>query len=247
MLINTKDTHELTHFKKLSTHWWEGEGPFKQLHNINPFRLSFLKEKAGLHFGLPEQDPKPLRGLRILDVGCGGGLLCEPLARLGADITGIDVIEENIHIAKAHAEQMGLSISYLSSSVEHLPKGLPLFDIVIASEVIEHVTDYKSFLEACVTRLKPHGGLMITTFNRTLKSYLFGILAAEYVLRWAPRGTHSWDKFRSPQDLSRVLVSHGFDNQEVTGLSFSPLRGWSFSSSTDVNYFLWAGRVNPQG
>lgn len=246
MNFHKNDIDELSHFKNLSRHWWEGQGPFAQLHAINPFRLAFLKEKTGIHFGLLEHDLNPLQGLRILDVGCGGGLFCEPLARLGAEVVGIDPTQENITIAKAHAEGMGLPITYLPCDIEELPEDLLLFDVLIASEVIEHITDHESFLKACVARLKPHGGMMVTTFNKTLKSYLLGIIAAEYVLRWAPRGTHSWDKFRSPQDLSRTFSSLGLTNQHITGLSYSPLGGWAFSSSTDVNYFLWASRDSSQ-
>lgn len=243
MTLNTQNTAELNHFKNLSAHWWEGQGPFEQLHAINPLRMAFLKEKVEIHFKRPEKDPQPFQGLRILDVGCGGGILCEPLARLGADVTGIDPVQENIDVAKDHAEGMGLSITYLPCGVEDLPADLPLFDVVVASEIIEHVVDPQGFLEACAARLKPHGAMLVTTFNKTLKSYLLGIVAAEYVLRWAPRGTHSWDKFISPQDLSRILSSFGLGNQDITGLSFSPLKGWALSASTDVNYFLWAGRA----
>lgn len=246
MKHNLTDKNELNHFKNLSSHWWDAQGPFDQLHAINPLRIAYIKEKVGIHFRRSEGDPKPLQGLRVLDVGCGGGLLCEPLARLGAEVTGIDPVQENIHIAKAHAEAMDLPITYLSRRVENLPVDLPLFDLVIASEIIEHITDHQNFLKGCVARLASHGGMIVTTFNKTLKSYLLGILAAEYVLKWAPRGTHSWDKFVPPQDLSRILSSFGLGDQDITGLSYSPLRGgWCFSSSTDVNYFLWAGRTAP--
>lgn len=187
-----------------------------------------------------------LQGLRVLDVGCGGGILCEPLARLGAEVTGIDPVPESIEIAREHAAGMGLPITYLPCGVEDLPPDLPLFDAIIASESIEHVPDHHGFLKACTAHLKPHGGMIVTTFNKTLKSYLLGILAAEYVLRWAPRGTHSWDKFISPQDLSQLLSSFGLGDQELTGVAYSPLkRSWEFSHSTDVNYFLWAGRGKP--
>lgn len=233
------NTDELTHFQNLSAHWWDMQGPFAQLHAINPLRIAFLKDKIGAHFRRSDQS---LQGLRILDVGCGGGVFCEPLARLGAEVTGIDPVEENIAAAKAHAEGVGLWVTYLTSHVEDLPQDTPPFDVIIASEVIEHIDDQRGFLEACVARLAPHGGMMVTTFNKTLKSYLLGIVAAEYVLRWAPRGTHSWEKFLPPEELSRMLSSFGLGEQEVTGLFFSPLRGWRFSSSTDVNYFLWAGR-----
>lgn len=247
MALNTRDMAELDHFKKHSSHWWAGQGPFEQLHAITPLRMAFLKEKVAIHFRRSENDPKPFQGLRILDVGCGGGLLCEPLARLGADITGIDPVEENITTAKAHAEAMGLTPTYLSCGIENLPDDVPPFDVIVASEIIEHVIDPQGFLAACVGRLKPHGGLFVTTLNKTLKSYLLGIVIAEYVLRLAPRGTHSWNKFISPQDLSCHLSSLGLGDQEISGISFSPLRGeWELSSSTDVNYFLWAGRASSQ-
>lgn len=243
MTFHTSDINELNHFKKLSPQWWETSGPFEQLHAITPLRVKFLKEKISLHFKLSEEERTPFKGLRILDVGCGGGLLCEPLARLGAEVTGIDPVQENIDIAKAHAEEMGLFVSYLSCGIEDLPQDFPSFDVIVASEIIEHVINPQEFLEACVVRLKPHGGIFVTTFNKTLKSYLLGILVAEYVLKWAPRGTHSWDKFMSPQNLSRTLSSLGLGDQEISGLFFSPLkREWELSSSTDVNYFLWASR-----
>jgi 2-polyprenyl-6-hydroxyphenyl methylase/3-demethylubiquinone-9 3-methyltransferase len=205
--------------------------------------MAFIKEKVGLHFNIPENALKPFQGLRILDVGCGGGLLCEPLARLGAEVVGIDPVEESIEVARHHAAQMNLSPMYLPCSIEDLPENLPLFDVIIASEIIEHVTDPHAFINACVARLKPSGGMVLTTFNKTLKSYLLGIVAAEYVLGWAPRGTHSWNQFISPQDLSQLLSSVGLGDQELTGVAFSPFkREWVFSASTDVNYFLWAGR-----
>lgn len=244
MIYQTQDRNELDHFKSLSSHWWDSYGPFEQLHAITPLRMAFIKEKAGLHFRRSENNLKPFQGLRILDVGCGGGILCEPLARLGAEIVGIDPVAESIEIAKRHATGMGLPITYLSCGIEDFPEDIPLFDVVIASEIIEHITDYQAFMRACVARLKPHGGMMVTTFNKTLKSYLLGIIAAEYVLQWAPRGTHSWDKFVPPQDLSHILSSFGLGNQELKGISYASLkRKWTFSSSTDVNYFLWAGRT----
>lgn len=243
MLSHQHNKNELDHFQSLSSHWWDFEGPFKQLHVLTPLRMAFVKENIGVHFRRPKNTLKPFQGLRILDVGCGGGILCEPLARLGAEVTGIDPVAESIEIAKTHAEGMGLSITYLPCSIEDLPENLPLFDVVIASEIIEHVIDPHDFLRACTAHLKPHGGMMVTTFNKTLKSYLLGVVAAEYVLNWAPRGTHSWNKFISPQDLSQLLSSFGLGNQELAGVAYSPLKGkWDFSPSTDVNYFLWAGR-----
>ncbi|MBI2707741.1 MAG: bifunctional 2-polyprenyl-6-hydroxyphenol methylase/3-demethylubiquinol 3-O-methyltransferase UbiG [Proteobacteria bacterium] len=245
--MNTRDPLELAHFKNMSSTWWDEKGPLRLLHRITPQRVAFIKEKVGVYFRIPEDSLKPFHGLRILDVGCGGGILCEPLARLGAEVTGIDPLEENIALAKAHAKAMDLSITYLSHTIEELPQNLSSFDVIIASEIIEHVKDQDGFLKACVDRLSPDGGLVVTTFNKTLKSYVLGIIAAEYILNWAPRGTHSWEKFISPEVLSQKLKTLGLGLQEITGLRFSPLSGeWGFSSSTDVNYFLWGARcLNP--
>ncbi len=243
MNVNTQDLKELNHFKVLSSCWWDIQGPFKILHAITPLRMAFIKDRVGVHFRQPEISLRPFQNLRILDVGCGGGLLCEPLARLGAEVTGIDPLEENILVAKNHAEAMGLSITYLSCAIEDLPQGLPLFDVIIASEIIEHVVHEDDFLKAIMAQLSLQGGVIVTTFNKTLLSFALGIVAAEYILKWAPRGTHSWKKFVTPQTLSQKLNNFGFGNQEITGLNFSPLRGgWHLSSSTYINYFLWASR-----
>ena len=243
MTLNTRDPAELNHFKSLSSCWWDESGPFQILHAITPLRMDFIKEKVGVYFACPEASLKPFQGLRILDVGCGGGLLCEPLARLGADVTGIDPLEENIAVAKDHAHAMGLSITYLSHTAEDLPEDFSSFDVVVASEIIEHVINPDGFLKACVKHIKPKGGMIVTTFNKTLKSYFLGILLAEYVLKWAPRGTHSWEKFIPPEDLSRKLSSLGLGKQEITGLCFSPLTNtWYLSPSTDINYFLWSAK-----
>jgi len=238
--MNTCDANELHHFKHFSSTWWDERGPFRVLHTITPLRVAFIKEMAGVYFRIPEATPKPFQGLRILDVGCGGGILCEPLARLGATVVGIDPLEENIGHAKAHGTAMGLSITYLAHALEALPREFHSFDIVIASEIIEHVKNPDDFLKMCTERLRPGGGLVVTTFNKTLKSYLLGIVVAEYLLKWAPPGTHSWEKFISPESLSQKLKPLGFNRQEIRGLQFFPLRGeWGFSPSTDVNYFLW--------
>jgi 2-polyprenyl-6-hydroxyphenyl methylase / 3-demethylubiquinone-9 3-methyltransferase len=243
MTLNTRDTAELDHFKSLSSTWWDEGGPFRILHAITPLRMAFIKENIGVHFRLPEISSRPFKGLRILDIGCGGGLLCEPLARLGAEVTGIDPVEENTSIAQNHAKVMELPVTYLACAIEDLPHDLPPFDVIIASEIIEHVADPDGFLRECAKHLSPRGGMVVTTLNKTLKSYLLGIIAAEYVLGWAPRGTHSWEKFIIPQDLSQKLKEFGLGNQALTGLRFTPLSGdWCLSSDTDVNYFLWAGR-----
>lgn len=243
MTFNTRNTAELEHFKIHSATWWDEKGPFQALHDITPLRMSFIKEKVCVHFNIKEKTSLPLKGLRILDVGCGGGLLCEPLARLGANVTGIDPVKENIKVAKMHAKEMGLKITYLASAVEDLPIDMPAFDVVIASEIIEHVDHPDAFLKACSACLAPQGGMVVTTFNRTFKSHLLGIVAAEYILRWAPLGTHTWEKFITPEELSKKLASFGLGNQEMIGVGFSPFtRHWEFTPSLDVNYFLWAGR-----
>lgn len=243
MAPNTRNKTELEHFKAHSGTWWDEAGPFKVLHDITPLRMSFIKEKVGIHFNLKDNATHPLKGLRILDVGCGGGLLCEPLARLGATVVGIDPVEENIKVAEAHAKEMGLKISYLACAVEDLPADTPPFDVVVASEIIEHVDHPDAFLKACAVHLAPRGGMVVTTFNRTFKSYVLGILVAEYILRWAPVGTHTWEKFITPEEMSQKLASLGLGIQEVLGISFSPHnRDWEFTSSLDMNYFMWAGR-----
>ncbi len=243
MSVDTRDSIELGHFKNLSSTWWDEQGPFQTLHAITPHRMAFIKEKISIHFRCSDISLQPLEGLRILDVGCGGGLLCEPLARLGAKVTGIDPLEDNIFSAKKHAEAMGLSINYHPWAIEDLPQDFSPFDVVIASEMIEHVVHPDDFLKVCVKHLKSQGAMIITTLNRTLKSYILGILAAEYILGWAPRGTHSWKKFITPEDLSQKLKNLGLNHQDISGLYFSPLqREWRLGPFTDVNYFLWAAR-----
>lgn len=242
MTLNTQNKAELEHFKTYSATWWDEMGPFRILHDITPLRMGFIKDKVCIHFNIKDNATHPLKGLRILDVGCGGGLLCEPLARLGANVTGIDPVKENINVAKRHAKEMGLKITYFDCAVEDFPSNTPPFDVIIASEIIEHVDHPDAFLKACADLLAPQGGMVVTTFNRTFKSYFLGIVAAEYILKWAPSGTHTWEKFMKPEELSKKLVSLGLGNQEMTGVRFSPFtRHWEFSSSLDVNYFLWAG------
>lgn len=243
MALNTRNQAELDHFKDHSSTWWDETGPFHVLHAILPLRVAFIKEKIGIYLQRGETSSTPLKGLRILDVGCGGGIFCEPLARLGANVTGIDPVEENILFAQKHAKDMGLKIDYLPCAVEDLPTNIPPFDVIVASEIIEHVDHPEEFLKACVEHLAPQGGMFVTTLNKTLKSYLLGIIAAEYILRWVPRGTHKWEKFVDPEDLGRMLKKLGLGAQEMTGVTFSlSSRCWEFTPSLDVNYFLWASR-----
>lgn len=241
--MDTRDFSELIHFKGLRDEWWNPNGSFKVLHQVTPCRLLFLKEHVGRYFSLAVQERQPFQRLRILDIGCGGGLLSEPLARLGAEVLGIDPVEDALVCARAHAHESHLVISYLPCTIETLPPEEGLFDVIVASEVLEHVNHPHEFLRACKDRLKPKGGLFLSTFNKTLKSYLFGILGAEYILKWAPHGTHRWEKFISPENLTGQLMDLGFSHQEMRGLSFSPFRReWSLSSALDINYFVWADK-----
>lgn len=238
--MNTRDPLELEHFTKLSATWWDEAGPFQLLHRMTPLRMAFLLECATSYFNLPENVSHPLQGLRILDVGCGGGLFCEPLARLGADVTGIDPVGAHLEVARAHASKNGLTIQYIPCAIEDLPSDHRAFDLVIASEILEHVADQDGFLQVCVETLAPRGALMVTTLNQTMKSYVLGILAAEYLLKWAPQGTHSWDKFVPPHVLSRKLKALGLTTLYTQGVRLSPLnKTWHFSSCMDINYFMW--------
>jgi len=228
--MTTLDPAELSHFQRLSATWWDEAGPFQLLHTLTPLRMAFLRKHAG-----------SLEGLRVLDVGCGGGLLCEPLARLDAEVVGIDPVEENLQVARAHAEAMGLSPTYLPYAIEDLPKEMGNFDLIIASEIIEHVADAQAFLRACTARLQEGGALLVTTLNKTIPSYVLGILAAEYLFKWAPVGTHTWHKFISPPVLAENLKNLGFSTQYIQGVRLAPFsKAWHFSASTAINYFLWA-------
>jgi len=268
--MNTRDPREIEHFQSLSNTWWDEGGPFRLLHAMTPLRMAFLTERIKLSFSgrggetpspqkkqteslsAPKKLPRgggaseerlPLKGLRILDVGCGGGLFCEPLSRLGAEVIGIDPVEENLKVAPQHAEEGGLSITYLPYAIEDMPVDFPKVDVVVASEILEHVENPEIFLRACAAHIKPGGGLFLSTLNKTLKSYVLGIVAAEHILKWAPCGTHSWEKFVPPHVLSKILQSLGFSYQEVQGLSLSPLtQRWRFSPSLSINYFVWATR-----
>lgn len=261
------DQDEINQFAKDSDRWWDPLGPFAPLHKLNPVRLSYIKGQICRHFGRDEAGFDSLRGLRLLDIGCGGGLVCEPMARLGADVTGIDADQQAIAVAKAHAKDAGLKIEYLNGGAEELlnrtpsPDPLPgspsptgrgtrskmtqsegLFDIVLALEIIEHVPDPAAFVATCARLLKPGGLAVFSTLNRTPKSFALGIVAAEYILRWVPRGTHSWKKFVKPSELAGFTRQAGLTPQDISGLVFQPLTGVFALSKTDadVNYFMAA-------
>ncbi|MAU41331.1 MAG: bifunctional 3-demethylubiquinol 3-O-methyltransferase/2-polyprenyl-6-hydroxyphenol methylase [Kordiimonas sp.] len=234
----TVDPEEIAHFSAMAATWWDPHGPFKPLHQLNPTRLDYIRDRLCQHFNRDPRAPKPLSGLRILDIGCGGGLLCEPLTRLGAQMVGADAAEKNIKIAAQHAQEMELSIDYRHITAEALAADGEKFDAILNTEVIEHVADINVFLSACFRLLRPDGAMIISTLNRTAKSYLMAIVGAEYVLRLLPRGTHHWQKFLKPSELSRALRHAGFNVDNLCGMVFSPLAGtWSLDATDlTVNY-----------
>tara|TARA_Y100000590_G_scaffold174987_1_gene200003 strand:- start:13829 stop:14554 length:726 start_codon:yes stop_codon:yes gene_type:complete len=234
--LSTVDKIEVEKFSKLAEDWWNPVGKFKPLHVFNPVRIKIIKEKLISHFSLDKKSQKPLKKLRILDIGCGGGLLCEPLARLGADITGIDVSKKNIEIAKFHSKEMGLKINYICSSPENFKKKNN-FDVILNMEVIEHVSDTNLFIKNCSNLIKKNGIMFVATINKNLKSYLFAILGAEYILRWLPIGTHDWNKFLKPEELEAITKKNNFINNDLIGVKFNILsNNWSVSNDTSVNY-----------
>jgi 2-polyprenyl-6-hydroxyphenyl methylase/3-demethylubiquinone-9 3-methyltransferase len=231
------DHAEIAKFEAMADAWWDPTGKFKPLHRLNPVRVRFIRDRLAASVGRNPEEPDPLRGLSILDIGCGGGLLAEPLARLGADVTGIDAAERNIAIARRHAESIGTRVTYLPCTAEDLCAQGAKFDAVLAMEIVEHVADLDAFFKAASGMLKPSGTMFVATLNRTVKSFAFAIVGAEYVLRWLPRGTHDWRRFMRPSELARLMRGHGLDMKELAGVSYDPI-GDSFSLGRDcgVNY-----------
>jgi 2-polyprenyl-6-hydroxyphenyl methylase/3-demethylubiquinone-9 3-methyltransferase len=234
---STASAEEIARFHAMADSWWDSQGDFKPLHQLNTPRIEALTEHLARHFGRDLKADKPFAGLTLLDIGCGGGLLCEPLTRLGFKVTGIDAGDKNIKIAELHAGKMGLKIDYRACTPEQL-KGQ--FDVVLAMEVIEHVADVDQFLAACADRMKPGGAFCGATLNRNVKSFALAIVGAEYVLRWLPRGTHDWRKFVRPSEFSAGLRKVGVTVKALEGMGFDPLRDrWHRVKSLDVNYFLF--------
>jgi len=237
----TASPEEIARFQAMADAWWDAEGDFKPLHQLNPPRLSFMRERLCAHFGRDPDAARPFEGLTLLDVGCGGGLLSEPLARMGFAVTGIDAGEKNIAIARLHAERGGLSIDYRCATPEELDGK---FDVVMAMEVVEHVPDVAVFLAAAAASLKPGGAFLGATLNRTPKSYALAIIGAEYVLRWLPRGTHNWKKFVKPSEFAAALRQAGITVQAFEGMHFDMLRDrWLRTPSLDVNYLVYGGKA----
>jgi 2-polyprenyl-6-hydroxyphenyl methylase/3-demethylubiquinone-9 3-methyltransferase len=233
----TIDPNEAAHFGALAADWWDPNGSSAMLHKLNPVRLGFVRRMINAHFGIDERSLKPLAGKNALDVGCGAGLLCEPLARMGADVTGVDAAVENIAAAKAHAAGAGLSIDYRAGELS--AQGLGQFDLVTSMEVIEHVTDPAAFFAELAGRMKADGLMVLSTPNRTAASKLFLVEAAER-LGQVPRGTHNWDQFLTPEELTALLVDAGLEVIEMEGIAFSPLKGLHLSANKGLNYILAA-------
>ena len=239
MSTSTIDPAEVAKFSAIAAEWWDPTGKFAPLHKFNPVRLGFIREQAATHFGRDARSLKPFEGLSLLDIGCGGGLLSEPMARLGFAVTGADASERNIGTARAHAAQSGLQIDYRATTAEALAEAGEKFDIVLAMEVVEHVTDVGEFVATCTSMVKPGGLMIAATLNRTLKSFAFAIVGAEYVLRWLPRGTHQWDKFVTPNELEIAIERGGLNVIGERGVIYNPFADrWQLSSDMDVNYML---------
>lgn len=237
----TLDDTELARFAALAADWWNPKGTFRPLHQIGPARLSFIRNRLVEHFRLDPRGLKPYAGLRLLDIGCGGGLVCEPLARLGGAVVGIEPAEKNIRAARVHAEPQGLGIDYRVARVEDLAAAGELFDAVICLEVVEHVPDVGAFLASSAKLVRPGGIMVVSTINRTMKSFALAIVGAEYVLRWLPVGTHQWDRFVMPGELAAHLASAGLTTGAAEGMVYNPLNdSWSLSRDTDVNYLVAA-------
>ncbi len=226
---------EIDKFSKMADEWWDPEGKFKPLHKFNPTRIKYIKENIINNFKLKNKF-KPLSGVKILDIGCGGGLLSEPMSRMGANVTGIDASDKNIKIAKLHSKKNKLKINYLCSSPEKL-KITKKFDVILNMEIVEHVEDIDFFLKSCSKLLKKNGLMFVATINKTLKSYIFAIVGAEYVLRWLPIGTHEWEKFVKPEDLKKILIKYDLSLSKLDGMNFNIVKDeWNISRDLSVNY-----------
>jgi 2-polyprenyl-6-hydroxyphenyl methylase / 3-demethylubiquinone-9 3-methyltransferase len=237
---STVDPAEIAKFSKLSEQWWDPRGKMAPLHKINPLRLTYIRDAACRKFDRNAKSLNCLAGLRVLDIGCGAGLLCEPLTRLGAQIVGVDPSASNIAAARMHAEKGHLSVDYRCTTIEEMD-ARERFDIVLAMEVVEHVNDVGTFLGRCAAILKPGGLMVVSTLNRNWKSFALAIVGAEYILRWLPRGTHQWEKFVTPDELAHYLHNNRLAITEQTGVVFSPFADrWSLSSDMDVNYMVVA-------
>ena len=237
----TVDPAEIERFSRIAGEWWDPTGKFAPLHRLNPVRIGYIRDRAAAHWKRDALSGAPLHGLSLLDIGCGGGLLSEPMARLGARVTGVDAAPRNVAVAALHAEKQGLEIDYRQGAAEALAESGNQFDIVLALEIVEHVADAPLFLKSCGRLVRPGGLLFLSTLNRTAKAWALAIAGGEYILRWLPRGTHDWQKFLKPSEVVNGLSAGGIEAQEIVGVVYSPLsRAWSLNKSDlDVNYMLY--------
>ena len=240
---STVDDAEIAKFERLAAQWWDPHGKFRPLHKLNPLRIAYIKDQLCLYFGRDVKSADALKGLRILDIGCGGGLLCEPMTRLGAEVIGVDPSPVNIEVASLHARQSGLTIDYRATTAEDLAAAGESFDVVLNMEVVEHVADVEAFIGACAAMVRPGGLMVVATINRTLKALGLAIIGVEYILRWLPRGTHRYDKLVRPEELDSALTPDGLQLIDETGVTYNPLTDrWSLSPDMDVNYMVLAER-----
>lgn len=239
------DEREVERFSKLAAEWWNPRGKFRPLHLFNPVRLAFIRSAATEHFGRDARALQPFDGLTLLDIGCGGGLLSEPMARMGFHVTGVDAAERNIRTAAAHAQEQNLPVQYRTGTAESLAVEGSRYDVVLNMEVVEHVASVPDFLHACAALINPGGLMFVATLNRTLKSLMLAKFGAEYVLRWLPAGTHDWHRFLTPQELRAQLERTGLGIVRTQGMMFDPLQwDWRLSTDTDVNYVMVATKTN---
>jgi len=241
-MTTTINKEEIQKFSKLADEWWDVNGKFKPLHMFNPIRIEYITDKIKQHFKINADNLNYLKGLNILDIGCGGGLISEPMARLGGRVTGIDASEKNIKVAKIHAKNNELKINYLNKSPEEL-ENKDKFDIILNLEIVEHVDNVGLYIESCYNLLKKDGLMFTATLNRSFMSYLKAIIGAEYIMRWLPIGTHDWDKFLKPEELEKQLQDKKFSMVEIKGLEFNPfLNKWRKSNNLSVNYIITSSK-----
>lgn len=238
MITDSRDPSEIAKFEAMAAEWWDPKGKFKPLHMMNPIRLGYITTQIATEFGRDLKAPRPFEGLRLLDIGCGGGLLSEPMARLGAQVVGADAAPKNIEVARLHADQVGLDIDYRAETAEALLAAGESFDAVLAMEIVEHVAEPPAFVQACHDLLRPGGVLVMSTLNRTARSFAAAIVGAEWVMRWLPKGTHEWSRFITPEELAAMMQASGLKVVDRRGMVFNPLSwGWSLSDrDMSVNY-----------
>ena len=240
---STIDQAEVDRFSAMAAEWWNPDGKFRPLHKFNPVRLAYIRDLVSAHYGRDPLSHRPLEGLRLLDIGCGGGLLSEPMSRMGAEVVGADASEKNIRIARTHAEMSGVAVDYRAVTAEALAEAGESFDVILNMEVVEHVADVDFFMKTCASMVRPGGMMFVATINRTFKAAALAIIGAEYVLRWLPKGTHQYEKLVRPEEIETPLAASGMTITERTGVFFNPLQNqWNLSSDMDVNYMMVARR-----